>query len=191
MGRVIVQEYVTLDGVVAGPAGELDFIAESTNVDSVDSEAARNQLDFVSGIDTILLGADTYRMFIGYWPEQTTETELIADALNSTPKVVFSSTLESAPWGRWDDARIVRGDASEEVRRLRQEEAGDMVVWGSLSVVRSLMDDGLVDEFHLWTCPIVLGSGKRLFPEGIDKMPLELLEAKSRDGVASLRFRPV
>ena len=157
----------------------------------MDSEAARNQLDFVSGIDTILLGADTYRMFIGYWPEQTTETELIADALNSTPKVVFSSTLESAPWGRWDDARIVRGDASEEVRRLRQEEAGDMVVWGSLSVVRSLMDDGLVDEFHLWTCPIVLGSGKRLFPEGIDKMPLELLEAKSRDGVASLRFRPV
>lgn len=191
MGRVIVQEYVTLDGVAAGPAGELDFIAESTNVDSVDSEAARNQLDFVSGIDTILLGADTYRMFIGYWPEQTTETELIADALNSTPKVVFSSTLESAPWGRWDDARIVRGDASEEVRRLRQEEAGDMVVWGSLSVVRSLMDDGLVDEFHLWTCPIVLGSGKRLFPEGIDKMPLELLEAMSRDGVASLRFRPV
>ncbi len=191
MGRVIVQEYVTLDGVAAGPAGELDFIAESTNVDSVDSEAARNQLDFVSGIDTILLGADTYRMFIGYWPEQTTETELIADALNSTPKVVFSSTLESAPWGRWDDARIVRGDASEEVRRLRQEEAGDMVVWGSLSVVRSLMDDGLVDEFHLWTCPIVLGSGKRLFPEGIDKMPLELLEARSRDGVASLRFRPV
>ena len=157
----------------------------------MDSEAARDQLDFVSGIDTILLGADTYRMFIGYWPEQTVETELIADALNSTPKVVFSGTLESAPWGRWDDARIVRGSASAEVRRLRQQEAGDMVVWGSLSVVRSLMEDGLVDEIHLWMCPVVLGSGKRLFPEGIDKTPLELLEAKYRDGVASLRFRTV
>ena len=191
MSRVIVQAFVTLDGFAAGSDGALDFIADSTNVDSVDSEAARDQLDFVSGVGTILLGADTYRMFSGYWPEQTVETELIADALNSTPKVVFSSTLESAPWGKWDDARIVRGSASDEVRRLREEEEGDMVVWGSLSVVHSLMQDGLVDEFHLWTCPVVLGSGKRLFPEGIDKTPLELLEARDRDGVASLRLRPV
>jgi dihydrofolate reductase len=192
VGRVIVQEFITIDGFAAGPNGELDFISESATVDSVDSDAARDQLDFVSGVDTILLGADTYRMFIPYWPEQTTDTELIADALNSTPKVVFSSTLEQAPWGSWDDARIVRGSASDEVRRLKDGDGGEMVVWGSLSLVRSLMADGLVDELHLWTCPIVLGAGKRLFPEGVARQRLEWLETKSREGgVLSLRLRPV
>lgn len=191
MRRVIVQEFVTLDGFAAGPGGELDFIAESTSVDATDSEAARDQLDFVSGIDTILLGAATYRMFAQYWPEQTTDTELIADALNSTPKVVFSSALESAPWGKWEEPRIVRGSASDEVRRLKQEDGVDLVVWGSLSLVQSLMKDGLVDEFHLWTCPVVLGSGKRLFAEGVDTQPMEWLETKTREGgVVSLRFRP-
>ena len=185
------QEFVTLDGFAAGPNGELDFIRESTSVDAVDSEAARDQLDFVSRVDTILLGADTYRMFAQYWPEQTTETELIADALNSTPKVVFSSTLDRAPWGSWTDARIVSGSASEEVRRLKEGDGRDMVVWGSLMLVRSLLADGLVDEFQLWMCPIVLGSGKRLFPDGAEAMRMELLETKTRNGVLSLGFRPV
>jgi dihydrofolate reductase len=189
--RVIVQEFVTLDGFAAGPNGELDFIGESTSVDAVDSEAARDQLDFVSRVDTILLGADTYRMFAQYWPEQTTETELIADALNSTPKAVFSSTLERAPWGSWDDARIVSGSASEEVRRLKEVDGGDMVVWGSFRLVRTLLEEGLVDEFHLWMCPIVLGSGIRLFPEGAEAMPMELLETKTRNGVLSVVVRPV
>ncbi len=191
MRRVIVQEFVTLDGFAAGPNGELDFIAESTSVDAADSEAARDQLAFVSKVDTILLGATTYRMFAQYWPEQTTETELIADALNSTPKVVFSSTLDSAPWGKWEEPRVVSGSASDEVRRLKQEEGADMVVWGSLSVVQSLMEDGLVDELHLWTCPIVLGRGKRLFAEGMSTPPMEWLETTTREGgVVSLRLRP-
>ncbi len=192
MRRVVVQEFVTLDGFAAGPNGELDFIAESTSVDAVDSEAARDQLAFVSGVDTILLGAATYRMFAQYWPEQTTDTQLIADALNGTPKVVFSSTLESAPWGSWEEPRIVSGSASDEVRRLKQEDGADMVVWGSMSVVQSLTKDRLVDEFHLWTCPIVLGSGRRLFAEGADTRPMEWLETKPReDGVVSLRYRAV
>ena len=191
MRRVIVQEFVTLDGFAAGPNGELDFIAESTSVDSADSEAARDQLAFVSRVDTILLGAVTYRMFAQYWPEQTTDTELIADALNSTPKVVFSSTLDSAPWGKWEEARVVAERASDEVRGLKQEEGEDMVVWGSLSLVQSLLKDRLVDELHLWTCPVLLGRGQRLFAEGIEAQPLEWLEAKTREGgVVSLRLRP-
>jgi dihydrofolate reductase len=190
MRRVIVQEFVTIDGFAAGPNGELDFISESTSVDSVDSEAARDQLAFVTRVETILLGADTYRMFARYWPDQTTETELIAEALNSTTKVVFSSTLDCAPWGSWDEARIVAGNASEEVRRLKEEDGGDIVVWGSFTLVRSLLEDGLVDEFHLWMCPVVLGTGTRLFPEGKEAMPMELLETRTRDGVVSLRFRP-
>jgi hypothetical protein len=126
--RVIVQEFVTLDGFAAGPNDELDFIAESTEIDSVDSEAARDQLSFIEGIDTVLLGAVTCRMFAQYWPEQTTDTELIAAALNTTPKVVFSKTLESAPWGTSPAARVVSGSASEEVRRLKSE---DGKTWSS------------------------------------------------------------
>ena len=182
---------MTLDGFAAGPNGELDFIAESTSVDATDSEAARDQLAFVSRVDTVLLGAVTYRMFAQYWPEQTTDNELIADALNSTPKVVFSSALDSAPWGKWEEARVVAGRASDEVRQLKREEGKDMVVWGSLSLVQSLLKDGLVDELHLWACPVLLGRGQRLFAEGIDTQPLEWLETKPLEGgVVSLRLRP-
>jgi dihydrofolate reductase len=188
--RVIVQEFVTLDGFAAGPGGELDFIGESTNVDSVDSDLARDQLRFTDGIDTILLGSVTYGMFSRYWPEQTTETELIADALNLTPKVVFSTTLERAPWGSYDEARVVAGSASEEVRRLKGEPGKDVVVWGSLSLAQSLLGDGLVDEVQLWICPVLLGAGRRLFPDGLDQCG-SFAETKTHEGgVVSLTFAP-
>ena len=192
MRHVIVQEFVTLDGFAAGPEGELDFIAESTDVDAVDSDAARDQLSFTAGIDTILLGSVTYGMFSQYWPEQTTDTELISDALNATPKVVFSKTLTSAPWGRWQEARVSSESASDEVRRLKGEQGKDLVVWGSLSVAQALLSDGLVDEVHLWLCPIVLGGGKRLFPEGMDAARMRWLGSKTYDGgVVSIRAEPV
>ena len=106
-------------------------------------------------------------MFADYWPEQTTETQAIADALNATPKVVFSSTLENAPWGSWESARLVSGSAADEVRRLKAEPGKDMVVWGSLALSDSLMRVGLVDEYRLQVCPVVLGRGKRLFDDGL------------------------
>jgi dihydrofolate reductase len=191
MRNVIVQEFVTLDGYAAGPSGELDFIAESTNVDSTAGDAVDAQLRFLETIDTILLGAVTYRMFAQYWPEQTTDTEAIADALNSTPKVVFSRTLEQAPWGAWGEATIVRASAADEVRRLKQDDGKDMVVWGSLALAASLMAEGLVDEYKLWLCPIVLGVGKRLFPEGLSPQSMTWLETKPYEGgVLSASFRP-
>jgi dihydrofolate reductase len=189
--NVVVQEFVTLDGFAAGPNGELEFIQGSTDVDATAGEAVEAQLRFVETIDTILLGAVTYRMFAEYWPEQTTDTELIADALNRTPKVVFSQTLEEAPWGGWEPARIVRGSAEEEVRRLKQEPGKDMVVWGSLSLAQSLLTDGLVDELRLWLCPILLGAGTRLFPEGIDTRAMTWVEAKPYEGgVVAVTVRP-
>jgi dihydrofolate reductase len=190
MRTVVVQEFTTLDGFAAGPNGEIDFIAESTGVDAATGEAARDQLAFIENVDTILLGSVTYRMFAGYWPEQAAETELIADALNATPKVVFSRTLEQAPWGSWEEARIVGGSAADEVRRLKQEPGKDLVVWGSISLVHSLAEEGLVDEYRLWLCPVVLGEGKRLFAPGAGKMTW--LDAKTyEDGVVSLGLRPV
>jgi dihydrofolate reductase len=189
--KVVVQEFVTLDGYAAGPNGELDFIESSTHLDATGGDFVEAQRDFIGTIDSILLGATTYRMFAGYWPEQTTDTEAIADALNETPKIVFSRTLERAHWGSWEEPTVVREDATEEVRRLKQRDGKDMVVWGSLTVAHSLMSAGLVDEYHLWLCPVVIGGGIRLLPEGVDTRTMRWVETRPYDGdVLAVKFRP-
>ena len=127
-------------------------------------------------------------MFAEYWPEQTVETQRIADALNATPKVVFSRTLERAPWGSWEDARVVAGSASEEIRRLKEEPGADMVVWGSLTLSESLERDGLVDEYRLFVCPVVLGLGRRLFGDGT---PTRAAEAGRVEAVRRRRRCPL
>jgi dihydrofolate reductase len=190
MRNVVVQQFVTIDGFAAGPNGELDFVNEtSAAADPTTGEFVEDQLAFVNVIDTILLGAVTYRMFAEYWPEQTIETQGIADALNATSKVVFSRTLERAPWGDWEEARVVAGPASEEVRRLKEQPGGDMVVWGSLTLAESLERDGLVDEYRLFVCPVVLGQGKRLFGESGPTRWMSRLETKAYDDVVSVRYR--
>jgi dihydrofolate reductase len=189
MRKVVVQQFVTLDGYAAGPNGELDFVTETgAAADPTSGPFVEDQLAFIESLDTILLGAVTYRMFAAYWPEQTTETQAIADALNATPKVVFSSTLESASWGSWEPARLVSGSAAEEVRRLKAEPGKDMVVWGSLALSNSLMRDDLVDEYRLQVCPVVLGRGKRLFEEGLASQWLTHLETNTYDEMVAVRY---
>jgi dihydrofolate reductase len=187
MRKLVVQQFVTLDGFAAGTGGELDFVAGAA-ADPTSGPFVENQLAFVESLDVILLGAVTYRMFAAYWPEQTTETQAIADALNATPKVVFSSTLESAPWGSWEPARIVSGSAADEVRRLKAEAGNDMVVWGSLTLSDSLMREGLVDEYRLQVCPVVLGRGKRLFEDGLPAQQLTHLETTTYDEMVAVRY---
>jgi dihydrofolate reductase len=189
MRKVVVQQFVTLDGFAAGPNGELDFVTETgAAADPTYGPFVESQLAFIESLDTILLGAVTYRMFAEYWPEQTTETQRIADALNATPKVVFSSTLESAPWGSWEPARVVAGSAAEEVRRLKADSGKDMVVWGSLTLADSLMREGLVDEYRLQVCPVVLGHGKRLFEDGLATQRLTRLETNTYDEMVAVRY---
>jgi dihydrofolate reductase len=180
---------VTLDGFAAGPNGELDFVTETgATADQTSGPFVEEQLAFIESLDTILLGAVTYRMFAEYWPQQTTETEGIADALNATPKVVFSSTLENAPWGSWEPARVVAGSAVEEVRRLKADSGKDMVVWGSLTLGDSLMREGLVDEYRLQICPVVLGRGKRLFHDDLATQRLTRLETNTYDDMIAVRY---
>jgi dihydrofolate reductase len=189
MRKVVVQQFVTLDGYAAGPNGELDFVSESgAAADPTSGPFVEKQLAFIESVDTILLGAVTYRMFAAYWPEQTTETQAIADALNATPKVAFSSALDSAPWGSWEPARVVSGSAAEEVRRLKAEPGQDMVVWGSLVLCDALMRERLVDEYRLQVCPVVLGRGKRLFEDGLEAQQLTLLEAEAYGGMVAVRY---
>ena len=181
--RVIVQELVSVDGYVAGPSGELDFFDKVADYSEVDQD----NLSFLRAVDTVLLGTETYRLFVDYWP--TAEGELIADAVNTTPKIVFSSTLDSAPWGRWEPARVVSGSAVDHVNQLRHAPGGDIIVWGSISVAQSLLGAGLVDEIQLRVVPIAIGHGRSLFTVDASRGGLALLEAKAyASGIVSLRY---
>jgi dihydrofolate reductase len=130
--NVVLQEFVTLNGLATGPNDSVDFIPAST---SGDQSFGREQLAFFDAIDTIVLGRVTYRMFAGYWPNVTEGDEKpFADKMNSTPKIVFSRGLEKAPWGKWDDARIVRTRAADEVAKLKAQPGKNIVICGSISL---------------------------------------------------------
>jgi dihydrofolate reductase len=181
--KVIVQELVSVDGYVAGPSGELDFFETVADYSEVDQD----NLLVLSSVDTILLGSATYRLFVDYWPEA--KGEPVAHAVNSTPKIVFSSKLSSAPWGRWDPARVVDGSAVDFVDQLRRGRGGDLIVWGSISLVQSLLGAGLVDEIQLRVVPSVIGRGRSLFAGDAGRRDLTLLEAKAyKSGIVSLRY---
>ncbi len=188
MRHVILQEFVTLNGLAAGPNGNVDFVPAST---SGDESFGREQLAFFDAIDTIALGRVTYQMFADYWPKVTEGDEKpFADKMNSTPKIVFSRTLERAPWGTWDEATILGGNPAAEVSKLKQQPGKNIVIWGSLSLAQLLIGQGLIDEYRLVVCPLVLGSGRRLFS---DNVPVEmtLLNATPTDrGAVSLTYKP-
>lgn len=183
MRKVILQELVTLDGFAAGTDGELDFFESVADYGEVD----RDNLRILEDVDTIVLGAATYRMFVEYWP--TADDEPVAKAVNTIPKVVFSSTLDRAPWGDWSEARLVRGSATEELASLKEGPGKDIMVWGSLSLAQSLLGAGLIEEVQLRVCPIALGKGTSLFTDETSALQLRLLEAKAYDsGIVSLRY---
>jgi dihydrofolate reductase len=158
--RLIVQEFVSVDGFAAGPDGDIGFILEATEGDD---GVAENQMRFIDTVDTIVLGRVTYEMFAGYWPTATGDDKPFADKLNAMAKLVFSRTLDRAPWGSFDDALISANEPAPEIRRMKEEDGKDLVVWGSLSIAQSLADAGGVDEYQLWILPILLGSGTSLF----------------------------
>lgn len=183
MRKVIVQEFMSLDGYVAGLNGSVDFIPAST---AGDRTFGTEQVALFGTIDTLILGRITYGMFSGYWPNVSQGEEVeFADKFNGVPKIVFSKTLDIAPWGNWEPARVVRTDASEEVAKLKRGAGKDMLVSGSISIAQSLIDRHLVDEYRLILCPIVLGDGRPLF-EDTRELKLKLGKATplSRGGVS-------
>src|SRR5262245_26284476 len=132
MRRVVLQTFVSLEAHAAGANNSVDFIPASTKGDR---RFGSEQIELMDSIDTLLLGQVTYRLFAGYWPNvRTGEEAPFADKFNSKNKIVFSQTLERAPWGGWGEARIVRTDAADEVRRLKGEPGKDMLVSGSISI---------------------------------------------------------
>ena len=180
MKNVILQEFVSVDGFAAAADGNVDFIPASMQGDQ---PFGQHQVKFMDSVDAILLGRVTYEMFAGYWPNVTSgDDKPFADKINAMSKLVFSKTLKSASWGKWDNATVVKGSASKEVAKLREGSGKGMVIWGSISLAQSLMQDGLVDEYQLFVCPVTLGEGRPLFP-GKAEMKLVRTQTFARGAV--------
>lgn len=176
MRKLILEEWMTLDGYVTDKKGQLDFFTNLTPEQNKYSDA--DQLKFLETIDTILLGRKTYELFVDFWPDATTDKEVIADKLNGTKKIVFSNTLEKAPWGNWPEAEIISGNTPEAIRKLKLQPGKNMVLWGSISLAQSLMNENLIDEYHLQLCPVLTSGGRKLFTEHTNPTKLNLIEVR-------------
>lgn len=187
MRRLILEEWLSLDGFAEDKDGKLDFFPAS----ETDKFSDQDQLKFLDSVDTILLGRKTYELFADFWPTATTDKEIIADRLNALPKLVFSNTLTHAPWGKWPPAQVIRGNALTEIERLKAREGKDMVLWGSLSLAQDLIAANLIDEYHLQICPTLVGGGRRLFPSVQGYAHLERVGVRTYDtGVLALHYAP-
>jgi dihydrofolate reductase len=173
VGKIIVQQLVTLDGFAADSEGDVSFF-ESVP-EWADSDA--DQLAFLDSISLIALGSNTYRMFAGFWPTEQSHREVIADKLNTLDKVVFSRSLDRAPWGDFAEARVVSGEPTPTLRTLAEHTSGDVTIWGSLSLTDQLFRSGGVDVLSWRICPIALGSGRRALPAGYSTGAMRLLSS--------------
>jgi dihydrofolate reductase len=182
MRKVIASELVSLDGVMEKP----EEWAFSYSNDEMEEANAAGMADS----DAMLLGRVTYKEFASYWPYQNSADQPFTDYLNNTPKYVVSETLQEPL--EWQNSTLINADVAEEIAKLKRQPGKDISIVGSGTLVRSLLEDDLLDELRLMVHPIVLGSGKRLFEEGSDRKPLELVDAKTfGTGVLYLTYQPV
>jgi dihydrofolate reductase len=186
MGRIVVTEFVSLDGVMEDPGGSENFAHGGWSFKiSRGDEGDKFKLDEAFASEALLLGRVTFEGFAEAWPSRDGE---FADKFNNMPKYVVSSTLDQP---EWNNSTVLKGNVVEEVGKLKQEHDGDIVVHGSASLVQTLLEHDLVDQLRLMVYPLVLGSGKRLFGDTSDKKPLRLIDSKMvGDGVAILIYEP-
>jgi dihydrofolate reductase len=186
MGRIVVTEFISLDGVMQDPGGDSSWkhAGWSFKVSSGE-EGDKFKLDETRESEALLLGRVTYQGFAKAWPSVKGE---FGDMFNNMPKYVVSSTLEKADW---NNSTVLKGDVVKEVSRLKQRLHGTIAVHGSAQLAQTLLKHDLVDELRLMVYPVILGSGKRLFGEATDKKALSLAESKIvGDGVAILIYKP-
>lgn len=184
MRELIVSEFVTLDGVMEAPGGEEGHPHTGWVFDFMGPEQQQYKLDEVLAADTLLLGRVTYEGFAAAWPSRS---GVFADKMNGMPKIVASTTLRDLDW---TNSTLIDGDVAEGVAALKDQDGGPILVAGSRLLVHTLMGHGLVDEYRLMVFPVVLGSGRRLFPEAPHKLTLSLADATTFDtGVVVHAYR--
>jgi dihydrofolate reductase len=184
VGRIVVTEYISVDGVVEAPSGTEDFARVGWTDDFARGpEGDAFKVDETMASDALLLGRVTYEAFAAVWPHVEGD---FAEKFNSMPKYVVSSTLESPAW---NNTTVLRGDVVEEVARLRERHERDIVVHGSPQLAQTLIEHDLVDALHLLVYPVVVGAGKRLFAETSRTKRLRLAETRTfGDGVHLLVY---
>jgi dihydrofolate reductase len=183
MRKVIVFIMTTLDGFFAGPNGEIDWHV----VDEEFNEFANDQLN---SVDVLLFGRVTYELMASYWPtpSATTDDPIIADKMNTLPKIVFSKTLEKV---EWHNTRLVKENIAEEITKLKQQSGKDLIIFGSSNLSASFINLGLIDELRIMMNPVVLGNGKPLFKGIHDRINLKLSKTKTfRSGNVLLYYEP-
>jgi dihydrofolate reductase len=187
MGKIVVTEFISLDGVVEDPGGAENFKYSGWTFEfDRGDEGNKFKLDETMASDALLLGRVTYEGFAVAWPSREGE---FADKFNTMPKYVISSTLESPSW---TNSTVIGSDLAKEVAKLKQQYDGDVVVHGSVQLVQALLEQDLVDELRLMVFPVVLGAGKQLWGETTDKKRLQLAESTTvGDGVVVLTYRRV
>ncbi|MET9070266.1 dihydrofolate reductase family protein [Streptosporangium sandarakinum] len=178
MRKIVAGFFLSLDGVMESP--------EKWHFPYFNEEMGQAVAAQAAGADAMLLGRATYQEFAGYWP--TADDDPMAAQMNETPKYVVSSTLKTL---EWQNSTLISGNVTEEITRLKQAPGGDISITGSATLVRSLLREGLLDELRLLVHPIVVGSGRRLFPEGGEQTPLKLVESQTfGTGVVHLIYHP-
>jgi len=186
MGKIVISENVTLDGVVQDPSGDEGFKHGGWVGHISDHPAvAKAALDDALGAQAMLFGRGGYEFFAARWPSRSGE---LADRLNGLPKYVVSSTLEDPDW---NNSTVLMGDAVDAVSKLKREVDGEIVVIGSIRLARTLIEHDLADELRLTVFPVALGAGERLFEEISDQRPMRLVGAETGDGIAFLTYEAV
>ncbi|TCC57735.1 deaminase [Kribbella pittospori] len=185
MRKLVVQQWVTVDNIAAEEDGGLSFVSGEPFDDSVTDNPFQNSLmGFIDSVDTMILGANTYNQTKDYWPHAEDQGEY-GRKLNSLTKFVASSSLDDAPWGDFPAATVTR-DPVATIRELKDQSGKDIWLWGSLKLMRSLLDAGAVDEIRMLVCPSTRGKGTHLFE---DRQNLKAVEATAFDnGVVLLRY---
>ncbi|WP_329096681.1 dihydrofolate reductase family protein [Actinomadura citrea] len=184
MRKLIVQQWVTVDNIAAEEDGGLSYVAVEPFSDKSDPAFKAAVMGFIDSVDTMILGANTYAQTKDYWPNASEQGEY-GEKLNNLAKFVASSKLDDAPWGDFSAATVTR-DPAATVRELKEQSGKDIWLWGSLSLMRSLLAAGVVDEVRMLVCPASRGRGTRLFE---DRQDLNLIEATPFDnGILLLRY---
>ena len=184
MRKIIAGLHTTFDGIMSGPEGDEDNMVSWGMPGVIDSTP-----DFQNSFqefDTILLGRVTYEGLSQFWPSQSGE---FADLMNNTPKIVFSTTISKAEWGAFENISLINRNVEAEVKKLKEQDGKDMIVFASSKLVQSFTNAGLIDEYRIVVHPVILGSGKRLFDKIKARHDLQLESEKPyKSGAVLLRY---